>query len=142
MIYIQTKNQDANSSSLFFFNTAQTNKHHLKRILVCNLIVNRIYYGWHSKFLCKYMYTEPNNERTMFLITFLFYATFYRNLNYSFMASVFKFQTDFFSWFCRATIYFITCSPYWYFCECTWKSGSLVMEKCFALLYWKRKLFM
>jgi len=32
----------------------------------------------------------------VFLIVFiLFYATYYRNLKYSFMASVFKFQTDF-----------------------------------------------
>ena len=33
-----------------------------------------------------------------------------------------------FSGFCRATIDFITWSPKWYFCECTWTSGSLIMK--------------
>jgi len=34
-------------------------------------------------------------HHVVFLITFLLYATFYRNLSYSFMAPVFNFQTDF-----------------------------------------------
>jgi len=46
-----------------------------------------------------------------------------------------------FSWFCRATIDFITCSPKCYFCECTWKSGSFVMEKMFCITALIRKTF-
>jgi len=48
-------------------------------------------------FISIYKYTEPTKQWThhvVFWKTCLFYAPFHRNLNCSFMASVFKFQTD------------------------------------------------
>jgi len=57
------------------------------------------------------------------------------------MASVLKFQTDFFHDFVVQRFFSSRAHPNGIFCKCTWKSGSVVMEKMFCITVLIRETF-
>jgi len=82
-------------------------------LLQCGLIVRR-------KSRTRYILHQTMNASCCFLNNFFILCNFQP-----------KFKLQLYGIQCPS--YVITCSPIWYFCEWTWKSGSLVMEKRFCI---------